>query len=133
MANVSVGPVGPETCCAARQPQRLFIQSSHAAVCAVRLNTQVLCDLRADTYAHSHAPVSSALKDNDATLFRAGLDGIRLEVLSGLAVSTLEHTKSLGPVLACLRFFREIESCWAIQSATSDRKRCDTLLKPGSL
>jgi hypothetical protein len=107
-----------------------------------------------------------ALSDADENLFFAGLDGIRLELLSGLAASVSENTKcaccdggfaavmllctriltpytrhpppptthththththrpirALQPLLARLRFFREIESCWAIRNAHGSEK-----------
>lgn len=60
------------------------------------------------------------LHGTDKALFQNGLDGIRLELLSDLSVSTLENTKSAGPTLSRLRFFREIETCWSRRKFDSE-------------
>ncbi len=64
----------------------------------------------------------------DQALFQSSLDGIRLELLADLSVSTLENTKSAGPTLSRLRFFREIESCWSVCLANGDGKERAQLL-----
>ncbi len=69
------------------------------------------------------------LHGSDRGVFQNALDAIRLELLSDLSVSTLENTKSAGPTLSRLRFFREIESCWSVCSDTgANAERRATLL-----
>jgi hypothetical protein len=69
------------------------------------------------------------LHGSDKAVFQSALDAMRLGLLSDLSVSTLENTKSAGPTLSRLRFFREIESCWSVcVAAGADTKRRVVLL-----